>query len=162
MDKPCISIIAALGKNRELGLRGELLWRIPEDLQRFKRLTLHHPVIMGRKTFESIGKPLPGRPNIILTRDPHWRESGVIKVHSLAEALGEAEKLDGEEVFIIGGAQLYEQALPLSKRLYLTLIEDSKEADTYFPAYEHLFIKKISEEIREHDGLQYRFLTLEN
>lgn len=146
-----ISIIAATGKNRELGRGNGLLWRIPDDLKRFKQLTTGHPVIMGRKTFESIGKPLPGRTNLVVSRSSL----------SLEDALAQAKKLDAQEIFIIGGAQIYEQALPYAGRLYLTLIDDSKDADAYFPAYEHTFTKKISEEPREHGDLKYRWVTLE-
>jgi len=149
--QPRVSMIAAVGRNRELGLGNGLLWHIPEDLKRFKALTLGHPVIMGRKTFESIGKPLPGRTNLVVSRS----------ALSLEDALAQAKKLDKEEVFIIGGVQIYEQALPYADRLYLTLIEDTKEADAFFPEYEKLFTKKVSEEPREYEGLQYRWVTLE-
>jgi dihydrofolate reductase len=147
VDKPCISIVAAIGKNRELGRGNRLLWHIPDDLKRFKQLTMGHPVIMGRKTFESIGKPLPGRENLIVSR----------KGLSLEQALQKAKALDQEEVFVIGGAQIYEQALPYTNRLYLTLIDDSKDADTFFPPYEKIFTKKVSDEPHE----KYRFVTLE-
>ncbi len=148
---PRISMIAAIGKNRELGAGNELLWRIPDDLKRFKALTMGHPIIMGRKTFESIGKPLPGRTNLVVSRSSL----------SLEDAIAQAKKLDTQEVFIIGGAQIYEQALPYADRLYLTVIDDTKEADAYFPAYEDIFTKKIKEETREHEGLQYRWIDLE-
>ena len=156
--------MVAIGKNRELGLDGKLLWHIPEDLKRFKALTLDHPVIMGRKTFESIPpkfRPLPGRTNIVVTRDTGWEHEGVLVAHSLDEALRKARELDNEEVHIGGGQQLYEQVLPQVDRLYLTLIDDEKEADTYFPPYEKEFTKKLSEESREHNGLLYRWVTLE-
>ena len=151
MDKPRVSMVAAIGRNRELGRGNELLWHIPEDLKRVKALTLGHPVIMGRKTFESIGKPLPGRTNLVVSRSSL----------SLEDALAQAKKLDKEEIFIIGGAQIYEQALPYADRLCLTLIDDAKEADAFFPEYGQLFTKKVSEEPREHEGLQYRWVTLE-
>jgi dihydrofolate reductase len=163
--QPRVSIVAALGRNRELGRGNELLWHIPEDLKRFKRLTLGHPVVMGRKTFESIvamlGKPLPGRPNIVVTRDAQWHVEGAIAAHSLEEALSKARELDGQEIFIGGGANLWEQSLPYAERLYLTLIDDAKEADAFFPAYEKLFTKKIFEETHEHEGLTYRWVDLE-
>jgi dihydrofolate reductase len=163
--QPRVSIVAAFGKNREIGLDNRLLWYIPEDLKRFKRLTLGHPVVMGRKTFESIvtilGKPLPGRTNIVVTRDKGWAYVGATVAHSLEEALAKARELDKEEIFIGGGANLWEQALPQVDRLYLTLIDDAKPADTYFPPYEHLFTKKIAEESGEHEGLQYRWVDLE-
>ncbi|OGC88788.1 hypothetical protein A2419_03490 [Candidatus Adlerbacteria bacterium RIFOXYC1_FULL_48_26] len=165
MQKPYISIVVAVGKNRELGLGGKLLWHIPEDLKRFKALTLGHPVVMGRKTFESIvailGKPLPGRTNIVITRDTNWSYEGVLVFHSLEEALAKARELDQEEIHIGGGADLYAQALPFVDRLYLTLIDDTKEADTFFPGYESEFTKEISREQHEHEGLKYTWVTLE-
>ena len=160
-----VSIVVAIGRNRELGLDGKLLWHIPEDLKRFKALTLGHPVVMGRKTFESIvailGKPLPGRTNIVVTRDTNYTYEGVIVVHSLEEGLEKAHELDQEEIHIGGGAELYKQALPFVDRLYLTLIDDTKEADTFFPEYEQEFVNKISEESHEHEGLKYSWVTLE-
>ena len=148
---PRVSIIAALGKNRELGRGNDLLWRIPDDLKRFKSLTLGHPVIMGRKTFESIGKPLTGRTNLVVSRSSL----------SFENALAQAKKLDDKEVFIIGGAQIYAAAFPHADRLYLTLIDDTRDGDAFFPEYESLFTKKVSEEEREQSGLKYRWLTLE-
>ncbi|MEI6864067.1 MAG: dihydrofolate reductase [Candidatus Adlerbacteria bacterium] len=165
MQKPHVSIVVAIGKNREIGKNGKLLWYIPEDLKRFKALTLGHPVIMGRKTFDSIlqirGKPLPGRTNIVVTRDPDWQHEGVLVFHSLEDALAKARELDGEEIHIGGGSDLYKQALPHVDRLYLTLIDDAQDADTFFPEYETEFTKKVSEEAHEHEGLKYSWVTLE-
>src|SRR3989344_9563394 len=148
---PRVSIIAAIGKNRELGRDNDLLWRIPDDLKRFKSLTLGHPVIMGRKTFESIGKPLTGRTSLVVSRSSL----------SFENALAQAKKLDDKEIFIIGGAQIYAAAFPHADRLYLTLIDDTKDGDAVFPEYEKLFTKKLSEEIRELNGLTYRWVDLE-
>jgi dihydrofolate reductase len=165
--KPRISIVAAIGKNREIGNGNKLLWHIPDDLKRFKALTLGHPVIMGRKTFESIvdmlGKPLAARTNIVVSRDPEWKfgSDGVRVARSLGEAIEEARALDSEEIFIIGGAQVWEQALPHVDRLYLTLIDDEKEGDAHFPAYESLFTKMIRHEHGDYEGLQYRWVDLE-
>jgi dihydrofolate reductase len=154
-----------MGKNHTIGKDNALLWHIPDDLKRFKALTLGHPVIMGRKTFESIvgvlGKALPGRTNIVVTRDMNWNYEGVTVVHSLEEAMAKARGIDSEEIFIGGGTQLYTQALPFVDRLYLTLIEDEKDGDAYFPDYETEFTKKMSEESHEWDGLRYRWLDLE-
>ena len=166
--QPCTSIIAAVGRNRVLGKDNRLLWNIPEDLKRFKTLTLGHPCIMGRKTFDSIvamlGKPLPGRNNIVLVKPDedasNLAGTGVIIAHSIPEALQKAHSLDNE-VFIIGGAQIYTQALPYADRLYLTLIDDEKEGDAFFPEYEKLFTKKLSEETRKHNGLKYSWVELE-
>jgi len=168
--KPRVSIVAAIGRNRELGKYNDLLWHIPEDLKRFKTLTLGHPVIMGRTTFESIvtalGKPLPGRTNIVISRENEPRYAAtdaahVIITHSIEEALAHAREIDNEEVFIGGGAQIYNLALPYTDRLYLTLIDDEKDADTFFPEYEDVFTKKIVSEEKTHNALLYRFLTLD-
>jgi dihydrofolate reductase len=165
MQKPRVAIVVAIGKNREIGLNGKLLWHISEDMKRFKTLTLGHPVVMGRKTFESIlailGKPLPGRTNIVVTRDTNWSHEGVLVFHSLEGALAKARELDSEEIHVGGGAELYAQALPFVDRLYLTLIDGAAEADTFFPEYEHIFTKKLSEDAREHEGLKYTWITLE-
>lgn len=165
MNKPCISIIVAIGKNRVIGKNNKLLWHIPDDLNlRFKKLTLRHPIIMGRKTFESIvsvlGKPLPERTNIVVTRDLSWQYDGVIVVHSLEEGIERGKELDSEEIFIGGGAEIYKAALPYVDKLYLTLIDDEKEGDSYFPAYEAQFTVKTFEEDREWNGLKYRWLDL--
>jgi len=165
MEKPIVAAVVAIGKNRELGLGNKLLWRIPDDLKRFKQLTEGHPIILGRKTFESIvgylGHPLPGRTNIVVTRDPSWRYDGVIVAASVEEAIAEAKEIDTDWISIGGGAQIYEAAMPYITRLCLTLIDDSKEADTFFPPYETEFTKKISEEQREWNGLNYSWVDLE-
>ena len=176
MQEPRIRIVAALGKNRVLGQDNQLLWHIPDDLKRFKALTLGHPVIMGRKTFDSIlatlGKPLPGRTNIVVTRDPSFASrlnldmSHVLVTSSFEDALTKAKELDTEEVHIGGGAQIYKQALPHADTLNLTLIEEDPPAGgsgdfVYFPPYEHLFTKKVFEERREWQGLKYTWIDLE-
>lgn len=166
MKKPRICIVVAIGKNRELGKSDRLLWHIPDDLKRFKALTKGHPIIFGRKTFESVlgynkGKPLPERTNIVVTRDPNYSYEGVLVAHSLDEAINIATKIDSEEVHIGGGAQLYEQALPRTDKLFLTLVDDDKEADAFFPPYENQFTKKTFEEEREWNGLKYKWVDLE-
>src|SRR6185503_7742279 len=107
-----ISAIAAIGRNRELGKGNQLIWQIPDDLKRFKSLTTGHPIIMGRKTFDSIGRVLPNRTNIVITRDTHWNHEGVVVAHSVEDAIEKGKALDQSEIFIIGGAQIYEAALP--------------------------------------------------
>ena len=161
-----ISIIAALGKNRAIGKNNQLLWHLPEDLKRFKTLTMGHPVIMGRKTFDSIvsvlGKPLPDRTNIVITRNADWAYAGAEVAHTLEEALSAAKALGDSKVFIIGGAQIYAQALPLADRLYLTLVDAEKDADAFFPAYEHLFPKKILRgEGVSPEGIGYQWIDYE-
>lgn len=174
MKKPRICIVVAIGKNRELGKDGKLLWRIPDDLKRFKALTLGHPLIMGRKTFESIlsynkGQPLSGRTNIVVThRGPSFMDAqgpssmeNVIVAASLEEAIEKAKALDPGEIHVGGGAQIYEQILPQVDKLYLTLIDDDKEADSFFPPYEKEFTKKTFEQEHEWNGLKYRWVDLE-
>lgn len=167
-----VSAVAAIGKRRELGKDNKLIWKIPDDLKRLRALTIGHPVIMGRKTFDSviayIGKPLPERPNIVVTRqfdklmagDPHYRE-GVIGVGSVEDAIAEAQKLDANEIFIIGGTQIFEAAFPQTDKLYLTLVDAEADADSFFPPYETEFTKKVFDEEREWEGIKYRWVDLE-
>lgn len=164
-----ISIIAVIGKNRELGKDNRLLWDIPEDMARFKRLTTGHPVIMGRRTYESIGRPLPGRMNIIVSRETDYHIKGAAVVDSLDMAfkVAEADKFspdlrkDGTgEIFIIGGAKIYEQSLPYCGKLYLTVVDDETAADVYFPSYEDRFNTVLSREDKESNGLKYTFWEL--
>jgi dihydrofolate reductase len=164
--KSKISVIAAIGKNRELGKDNKLLWDIPEDMKRFRTLTSGHPIIMGRKTFESIGRVLPNRTNIIVTRNKQQvisekKYEGTIIVESLEEAIGVGRKSSGkEEIFIIGGGQIFDQALPRADKLYLTIVDASFDADTFFPEYS-MFTKVIGKEEHEFEGFKYVFLTLE-
>jgi dihydrofolate reductase len=161
-----VTAIAAIGKNRELGKGNELLWRIPDDLKRFRDLSRGHPVIMGRKTFDSIiaalGKPLPGRTSVVVTRDAGWTYPGVVTAVSIEDALKKANEAPGaDDIIIAGGAQIYELALPFTDKLSLTLIDDTKDADTFFPPYEHEFTVKTFEEQREWEGLGYRWVDVE-
>ncbi len=126
-----ISIIAAMAKNRVLGKAGASPWHIPEDLRRFRELTMGHPVIMGRRTFEQVGRPLPGRRNIILTRRPDYEAPGCLVLHSVADAL--AACAEAEEVFICGGGELYRQTISLADRIYLTVVDRECAGDTFFP-----------------------------
>lgn len=129
-----IIIVAAHGQNRVIGRNNELVWHLPRDFKHFKDLTIEHPIVMGRKTFESLGKPLPRRTSIIITRDEHYQQEGCIVAHSLEEAMAEAKKLD-EAIFIIGGAEIYKQALPYTTKMYLTEVKASPEGDAYFPEF---------------------------
>ena len=144
MNNPTISAVAAIGKNRELGKNGKLIWNIAEDMKHFKEITSGHAVIMGRKTYESIGRPLPNRTNIIITRNSDFTAQGCIVVQSIDEAISEAKKYDTQEVFIIGGGEIYKQAINLTNKLYLTIVNESAQADTFFPEYSDfsLFEKK--------------------
>ena len=131
-----LSIVAALGRNRAIGYQNTLPWRLPADLQHFKQLTMGHHMLMGRKTFESIGRPLPGRTSIIITRQPDYQAEGCLIAHSLAEAIALAQARGEQEAFVIGGADIYAQALPLTDRMYLTWVEAEPEADAFFPVFE--------------------------
>lgn len=160
MKKTRLSIIAAIGNNRELGRGNDLIWRISPDLKRVKELTMGHPIIMGRKTYESIGRPLPGRTNIVVTRTPTPID-GCMVVDSLPKALETARAIDTEEIFIFGGASLYEQALGEADRLYLTLIHaHAEDADVFFPDYS-AFTKETSREDHPEHTPPYSWVTLE-
>lgn len=159
MTNPRISIIVALAKNMVIGGQNQLLWRIPEDLKRFRKLTTGHPIIIGRKTHQSIGRVLPDRPNIVITRE-NIEIPDCIVCHSIEEALEKAKALDSKEIFIIGGAQIYKETISLADRLYLTLVDKEFAGDAYFPNYS-MFTKKIFEEKGAYEELKYSFLILE-
>jgi dihydrofolate reductase len=149
MSAPRISIIVAIGKNRELGKGNELIWRISADLKRVKELTTGHPIIMGRKTYESIGRPLPNRTNIVISRSQTEIE-GCFVFDSLERGVAHAKEIEAEEIFIFGGASIYKEALPFVDRLYLTLIDaEDRGADTFFPEYS-MFKIKNEEKYLEH------------
>jgi dihydrofolate reductase len=162
MHTPRISAIAAMGRNRELGRGNALSWRISEDLGRVKALTVGHPLIMGRRTYESIGRPLPGRTTIVVTRSTEAID-GCVVVNSIEAALNHARALDEREIFIFGGGQIYNASLPYIERLYLTLIDaEDENADTFFPDYEKEFTKEIERtEKKSPEGLRYTWVTLE-
>lgn len=155
-----IVLIAAIGKNRELGIGPALVWRLKEDLKRFKALTTGHAVIMGRKTFDSIGKPLPDRINIVVTRDINWSHEDVVVAHSLEEAFSYSHKLENKKIYVIGGGEIYTQALLFATHLELTHIEsEESRATVFFPAYEHLFEEVTRSEIQEESGVQFEWVT---
>lgn len=129
-----ISLILAVSENGVTGRGNSLPWHLPSDLKRFRELTLNHTVIMGRKTFESIGNPLPGRRNVILSRNPEYQQAGAVVVNSLAEAMRLAEGDD--EAFVIGGAQIHELALQHADRIYLTVVHADVEGDTFFLGFD--------------------------
>lgn len=161
--KPPIVIVAAMSRiDRAIGVNNNLLWHIPDDLKRFKQLTTGHPIIMGRKTFESIikilGKPLPNRTNIVITRDQTYNYNGAVVVHSIEEALAVAKKENPTEIHIGGGAELYRQTIPLAKRLHITWIDDKKNADSFFPPFEEIFLIKKTHEPKIYNGLRYQWI----
>jgi len=156
-----ISIIAAIGENRELGKNNTLLWDIPEDMEHFRNKTRGHAVIMGRRTYESIGHALPNRPNIVITRDTAFTTpDGCFIAHSLEEAIQLGKTLEESELFIIGGANIYAQAINSADTLYLTIVHQSfPEADTFFPDYAR-FSKEVSRKEGSGNGYTYTFLEL--
>jgi dihydrofolate reductase len=139
-----ITIIAAIAENNALGKDNQLIWHLPADLKRFKQVTLNHHIIMGRKTFESLGKPLPNRTTIIITRNKNYRVKGCIVVNSLKKAI-EASKQD-ENPYILGGAEIYRQAIEIADKLDITFIHKEFEADAFFPEIDHKIWKETSRE----------------
>lgn len=125
-----VSIVVAVSENGVIGVRNQLPWRIPDDLARFKKITMGNTLLMGRKTFESIGKPLPGRTSLVLTRDPSFQApEGVLVAHSIEEAMARAP---GPEIFVIGGGEIYDLLLPSADRVYLTRVHGTYAGDTFF------------------------------
>lgn len=168
MSKPNVSIVAAIaGKNRALGMNGQLVVRISDDLKRFKEITSGHAIIMGRKTYESIGRLLPNRKNFIVTKNADMNVPDAIMCASLEEAIEKAwmHELAGpnknKEIFLIGGGEIYKQGLPYTNKLYLTLVESDAEGDVFFPDYSE-FKKVLSREDRvdEKTGLKYSWIDL--
>ncbi len=156
---PVISIIVAIAENNVIGANNQLIWHIPEDLKRFKALTTGHHIVMGRKTFESIGKPLPKRTNIIVSRNTKYAAEGCVVVASLKEAL--TVSASDSEVFIIGGGELYRQVLPMAHKLYITLVHKKFEGDTLFPEINYSQWREVSREKgkpTDSDGLEYTFV----
>ncbi len=128
-----IALIVAAAANQAIGKAGQLLWHLPKDLKFFKNTTWGMPVIMGRKTFESVNKPLPGRINIVITSNADWKAEGAQTASSLADALEQAKATNCKEIFVIGGGEIYRQALPLADTVYLTRVHAELEGDTFFP-----------------------------
>ncbi len=154
-----ISLIVAHDKNRVIGLNNKMPWHLPGDLQYFKEQTMGKPMIMGRKTFESIGRPLPGRRNIVITRNADYTAKGIEVVHSLEDALALVK--DEPEIMIIGGEQIFREALPLADRLYVTEIHHTFEGDTYFPAYEEWQrVSALSKE-KASEGFTFQYCIFE-
>jgi dihydrofolate reductase len=171
--KPRLSALVAMARNRVIGRNNALPWRLPLDLKRFKTLTMGHPIIMGRKTFESIGRPLPGRICIIVTRQPGYVVKDAIVVNSIAEALEACseevpqssatdKEVTDKENFVIGGAEIFRQALPMCDRLYITEIQRDFEGDVLFPEFNRDEWMEVSREAHVDDnGLEYHFVTLD-
>lgn len=139
-----ITIIAAIGKNNALGKDNRLLWQLPKDLKHFKTLTENHPIVMGRKTYESIGRALPNRTNIVISQKKDWFQEGILIVSTIKEALKFAKKID-ENVFVIGGGKIYEQTIDLADKLEITRVDGDFEADVFFPKINLKVWRKVNE-----------------
>lgn len=139
-----ISLIAAVAQNKVIGRNNDLPWHLPDDSAYFKRKTSHHPIVMGRKSLEALEKPLPNRTNIVLTRNPDFTAAGVTIVYTLEEAVASAKAINQEEIFIIGGAEIYTMALPIATTLYLTEIQQAYEGDAYFPDFDKSQWEEVS------------------
>ncbi|HAI74288.1 MAG TPA: diacylglycerol kinase [Candidatus Moranbacteria bacterium] len=153
-----ISIIAAVGKNNAIGRNNRLLWNIPEDMVHFKKKTTGHAVIMGDRTYESVGRLLPNRKNIIVSLDKDYKVEGAEVRNDLEKVLNEYKNSD-EEVFVIGGGMVYKISLPMADKLYLTLVDDAPAADTFFPDYSE-FSNIVSEEKVDNGKHKFNFLEL--
>lgn len=158
-----LSIIAALSTNNVIGRNNEIPWRLSTDLKRLKALTMGHHMILGRKTYESVGRPLPGRVMVVITRSEDYRPEGVTVVHSLDEAIRIAEAAGDPEPFIAGGAEIYRQALHCADRMYLTRVHAEVEGDTYFPEFDDVTEWELTDsehrEADEKNEYPYSFLT---
>jgi dihydrofolate reductase len=156
-----VTIIAAIAANNALGKDNQLIWHLPADLKRFKKTTLNHAVIMGRKTYESLGKPLPNRTNILITRDKNYKAEGCLVVNSVKEALKAAVEVD-ENPFILGGAEIYKQAMPFTDKLDITFVHHQFEADVFFPEIDKTIWKETSRKnfkADENNKYDYSFVT---
>jgi dihydrofolate reductase len=155
-----ITLIAAMGKNRAIGLDGRMPWHLPTELQHFKRATMGKTIVMGRKTWQAIGRPLPGRQNIVMSHKPDFVAAGAEVCRSLTAAI---EISEADEIMVIGGGQLYRLAMPLARRMILTLIEIEPEADTWFPAWDKKQWQQLEERHFKAEGdneLAYRIVEL--
>lgn len=158
-----IALVVAMAENNVIGKENKLIWHLPADLKFFKNLTTGHPIIMGRKTYESIGKPLPNRTNIIITRQPDFKAESCLVAHSLSEALMMAQQLDSD-IFVIGGAEIYNQAMFLADTIYLTEVHHKFEGDTFFPEIDPLLWVETAREEHQADEknpYDYAFVTLQ-
>lgn len=153
-----LTIVVAMDARRGIGIDNKLPWHLPEDLAHFKRVTLGHPIVMGRKTFDSIGRPLPGRRNIVVTRNADWRHEGVEVAHSLQDAVALA---GGESASIIGGAQIFAEALDLADRMIVTHIDKQYACDTFFPEIDPARWTAVANEPQrsEAEGVEFSFVT---
>jgi len=158
-----ISLILAVNLKGVIGSQNSLIWHLPNDLKRFKNLTMGKPMIMGRKTFESIGKPLPGRVSIVIRRDPNYFAEGITLAHSLSEAIHKAKEISTEEIFVVGGGEIYRQALPLADCIYLTRVYNELEGDVFFELENESNWQMVDREFHSKDAkhaYDYEFIRL--
>jgi dihydrofolate reductase len=160
MNRPRVSMIAAMSQNYVIGKNNKLPWHIPEDMKHFRDITRGHAVIMGRKTYESMGKPLPNRINIVISRNTNYSTEGCVVVQSLEKAIEEAKRSEAEEIFIIGGAEIYQLGLEIADRIYLTIIHQNFDGDTFFPKHPQ-FTKEIERTKYNNSEYEFEFLILE-
>ncbi|HEY6075798.1 MAG TPA: dihydrofolate reductase [Gaiella sp.] len=151
-----VTILAAVGRNGVIGVDGGLPWHLPDELQLFKELTLGHVLVMGRRTYESVGRPLPGRTTVVVTRRPDWEAVGALRAGSVEEALTTASEID-DQVFVVGGAQVYAEALPAADRLALTFVDAEPEGDTMFPDVDWSHWREVA----RRDGQGWEHVTYE-
>lgn len=161
-----VALIVAVSQNNVIGRDNQLPWHLPEDLKYFKSVTMGKPILMGRKTFDSIGRPLPGRTNIVITRNSQWAAPGAVVVTDIQAALAAAEKACEaaavNEIMVIGGAQIYQNFLPFADRLYLTKVEAQVEGDAFFPRVDAAQWQQVDEKMPEKiDSHPYRFLIFD-
>lgn len=164
MSDPTISILVAVASNGVIGSKGGMPWRLSTDLRRFKSLTMGKPIIMGRKTLDAIGKPLPGRVNIVLTRDSTFSQPDVVRAGDIREALriarNRARETGADEIFVIGGGEIFEMALPYADRMHVTHVEAMPDGDTYFPAIDPedwMLLEEVSVPVGEKDSDPTRY-----
>ena len=155
-----ISMIVAIGKNRQIGADNKMLWHISEEFKHFKKTTMGHTLLMGRKCFDSIGRALPGRTTIIMTRDKSYEQAGCLVVHSLEEGIELAKSRGEDELFIAGGGQIYDQALGITQKLYLSIVDYDGPADIFFPEYQQYDWKcELSEKYNSTTAWELQVLT---
>lgn len=155
-----ISLVAAAATNNAIGKDGKMPWHLPNDMKHFKNITWGMPVVMGRKTYESLGKPLPGRKNIVISRQPSWKAEGIVVVKNIEDALFIAKQSDANEVMVIGGGEIYRAMMDRAKRIYLTRVEAEPEADTFFPSIDPgqwYLVSQKNHEADEKNAYNYSF-----
>ncbi|MDB4516903.1 dihydrofolate reductase [Crocinitomicaceae bacterium] len=162
MNRPIVSFVVAMSKQtRAIGLKGDLIWKIPEDIKHFKDVTMGHPMIMGRKTFDSIGRVLPGRTSVVITKNKDLMHDRVVVCHSIEDALRLSEQIEDEEITVIGGGAIFKLSIPYVTRIYLTEVDDDAEGDAYFPELDESNFIETDRKEGNYNGLSYVIRTLD-